>query len=49
MTPTIGIDIGGTSVRAAVIDSSGNILASLRDLTPHTDRDTDANPHAHTN
>lgn len=39
--PTIGIDIGGTSVRAAVIDSSGNILASLRDLTPHTERDTE--------
>src|SRR6478752_1917560 len=38
---TIGIDIGGTSVRAAVIDSEGEIHASLRDATPHTERETE--------
>ena len=38
---TIGIDIGGTSVRAAVIDAHGEIHASLRDATPHTERDTE--------
>lgn len=38
---TIGIDIGGTSVRAAVIDSAGEIHASLRDATPHTERETE--------
>ena len=38
---TIGIDIGGTSVRAAVIDHDGEILASLRDTTPHTERETE--------
>ncbi len=38
---TIGIDIGGTSVRAAVIDADGEIHASLRDATPHTERETE--------
>jgi glucokinase len=38
---TIGIDIGGTSVRAAVIDGAGEIHASLRDATPHTERETE--------
>jgi glucokinase len=38
---TVGIDIGGTSVRAAVIDSEGEIHASLRDATPHTERETE--------
>ena len=38
---TIGIDIGGTSVRAAVIDGDGEIHASLRDATPHTERETE--------
>ena len=38
---TIGIDIGGTSVRAAVIDAEGEIRASLRDTTPHTERETE--------
>ncbi len=37
----IGIDIGGTSVRAAVIDSAGEIHASLRDVTPPTERETE--------
>ena len=40
-TATIGIDIGGTSVRAAVIDGAGEIHASLRDATPHTERETE--------
>src|SRR6478672_1887782 len=38
---TIGIDIGGTSVRAAVIDAEGEIHASLRDATPRTERETE--------
>ena len=40
-TATIGIDIGGTSVRAAVIGADGEIHASLRDATPHTERETE--------
>ena len=38
---TIGIDIGGTSVRAAVLDGAATIGASLRDTTPGTERDTE--------
>jgi glucokinase len=38
---TIGIDIGGTSVRAAVIGSDLQIKASVRDLTPHSERETE--------
>jgi glucokinase len=34
--PTIGIDIGGTSVRAAVVDAGGTILHSTRASTPRT-------------
>ncbi len=33
---TIGIDIGGTSVRAAVVDSHGAMLDTLRAATPST-------------
>ena len=40
MSKTIGIDIGGTSVRAAVIDGI-SIGPSLREATPHTERETD--------
>jgi glucokinase len=40
MSATIGIDIGGTSVRAAVIDGI-SIGPSLREATPHTERETD--------
>jgi glucokinase len=32
--PTIGIDIGGTSVRASVVDAGGTILHSVRGSTP---------------
>lgn len=38
---TIGIDIGGTSVRAAVVDENCVIVASLRAFTPRTVADTD--------
>ena len=38
---TIGIDIGGTSVRAAVVDPSGEMLGSLRAGTPHTVGETE--------
>src|SRR6478609_8485461 len=38
---TIGIDIGGTSVRGAVIGSDLQVRASVRDLTPHTERETE--------
>ncbi len=37
----IGIDIGGTSVRAAVIDADGQIHGSLRDATPRTEQETE--------
>lgn len=40
--PTIGIDIGGTAVRAAVIDDSGAILESVRGGTPATVPRTEA-------
>ena len=40
-TFTIGIDIGGTSVRAAVIDNECNVVASRRAFTPHTVAETD--------
>ncbi|MFC0313822.1 ROK family protein [Gordonia phosphorivorans] len=33
---TIGIDIGGTSVRAAVVDADGGMLDTLRAATPPT-------------
>lgn len=32
----IGIDIGGTSVRAGIVDKRGQILASARAMTPNT-------------
>ena len=38
----IGIDIGGTSVRAAVVDDRGQMLDTLRAVTPGT---TDALEH----
>jgi len=37
----IGIDIGGTSVRAAVIDDRCQVMASRRALTPHTVTETE--------
>lgn len=41
MTLTIGIDIGGTSVRAGVVDDSGAIIAAARARTPHSVRTTE--------
>jgi glucokinase len=38
---SIGIDIGGTAVRAAVIDQAGSIVAATRAGTPHTAADTE--------
>ncbi len=40
-TFNIGIDIGGTSVRAAVIDDKCQVVASRRASTPHTVPDTE--------
>ena len=31
--PTIGVDLGATNVRGAVVDRSGNVIAELRDQT----------------
>ncbi len=31
--PTIGVDLGATNVRGAVVDRGGSILAELRDHT----------------
>lgn len=33
-TPTIGIDVGGTSIRAAVVDGAGEVIDSARAPTP---------------
>jgi glucokinase len=33
---TVGIDIGGTAVRAAIVDAGGSILESVRGSTPST-------------
>ncbi len=33
---TVGIDIGGTSVRAAVVDADGRVLSTVRAFTPDT-------------
>lgn len=33
---TIGIDVGGTSLRASVVDSSGQVIDSAQSPTPHT-------------
>lgn len=41
MTTTIGIDIGGTSVRAAVLDGTEVLGTPLRDTTPRTERETE--------
>ncbi len=41
MTATIGIDIGGTSVRAAVFDGTAAVGNPLRESTPRTERETE--------
>jgi glucokinase len=42
MTLTIGVDVGGTSVRAGVVDSEGNLLDTARTLTPRSDNALEA-------
>lgn len=37
MTLTVGVDVGGTSVRAGVVDAEGTILDTARTLTPRSD------------
>ncbi|WP_305091715.1 ROK family protein [Prescottella sp. R16] len=34
--PTVGIDVGGTSIRASVVDSGGEVLDSVRAPTPQS-------------
>jgi glucokinase len=34
---TVGVDVGGTSVRAGVVDEAGNLLDTARTLTPRSD------------
>ncbi|MDN5915608.1 MAG: ROK family glucokinase [Pseudonocardia sp.] len=36
-TPTVGVDVGGTSVRAGVVDVNGEVLDTARAPTPRTD------------
>ena len=38
---TIGVDIGGTSIRAAVVGSDHTVLAARETPTPHTPAETD--------
>lgn len=40
-TLNIGVDIGGTSVRAAVVDEQCRVVASRRAFTPHTVAETE--------
>ncbi|NGP07681.1 ROK family protein [Rhodococcus sp. 14C212] len=35
---TIGIDVGGTSIRAAVVDGTGSVVDTVRAPTPHSGR-----------
>lgn len=35
---TIGIDVGGTSIRAAVVDGTGSVVDTVRSPTPHSGR-----------
>jgi glucokinase len=37
VTLTVGVDVGGTSVRAGVVDAEGNLLDTARTLTPRSD------------
>jgi glucokinase len=34
--PTFGVDLGGTNLRAAVVDAEGNVLTQRRTATPNT-------------
>ncbi|HZZ50324.1 MAG TPA: ROK family protein, partial [Pseudonocardia sp.] len=35
---TVGVDVGGTSVRAGVVDEDGAVLDTARAATPGQDR-----------
>ena len=37
MTLTVGVDVGGTSVRAGVVDADGTVLDTARTSTPRSD------------
>lgn len=37
MTLTVGVDVGGTSVRAGVVDADGTVLDTARTQTPRSD------------
>lgn len=39
---TVGVDVGGTSVRASVVDEKGAVLDSRRDVTPDTEAELNA-------
>lgn len=39
---TVGVDVGGTSVRAAVVDAHGAVLATRRDVTPDSEAELNA-------
>jgi glucokinase len=42
VTLTVGVDVGGTSVRAGVVDAEGNLLDTARTLTPRSDNSLEA-------
>jgi glucokinase len=42
VTLTVGVDVGGTSVRAGVVDDEGNLLDTARTLTPRSDNALEA-------
>jgi glucokinase len=42
VTLTVGVDVGGTSVRAGVVDVEGNLLDTARTLTPRSDNALEA-------
>jgi glucokinase len=42
VTLTVGVDVGGTSVRAGVVDAEGNLLDTARTLTPRSDNALEA-------
>ncbi|MQY21319.1 ROK family protein [Nocardia macrotermitis] len=38
---TVGIDVGGTNIRASVVDGAGEVLDSVQAPTPHSERALD--------
>lgn len=39
---TVGVDVGGTSVRAGVVDADGSVIDTARTPTPHSDASLEA-------